>query len=190
MNQSVFLKYSILFFIFYSSIASSYYSQYNQDQYILTHLFPNKKNGFFIDIGAFDGITWSNTLALEQRGWNGICFEPNPDEFKKLKKCRKCICIQGCVDEIEGPAQFLQVVGGPMLDGLVERYDARHLENIQKLAQEKNLTFKTIEVQRYLLNNILDQYQIKHIDVLCIDIEGGEFTILKSIDWNRFVLMY
>ena len=77
-----------------------------------------------------------------------------------------------------------------MLDGLIERYDPRHLENIKKLAQEKNCTFKTIEVQRYLLNNILDQYQIKHIDVLCIDIEGGEFTKINQSIGINLILMY
>ena len=56
-----------------------YYSQFKQDQFLNEVLFNNKKNGFFIDIGAHDGVTISNTLFFEkQNDWKGICIEPNP----------------------------------------------------------------------------------------------------------------
>ena len=44
------------------------------------------KNGYFIDIGALDGVTMSNTYLLETRyDWTGICVETNPDYFMELK---------------------------------------------------------------------------------------------------------
>ena len=57
------------------------YSQYEQDIYILNNFFQNKKDGMFVDIGAHDGVTISNSLLFEKIGWNGICVEPLPKIF-------------------------------------------------------------------------------------------------------------
>ena len=62
-----------------------YYSQFKQDQFLNEVLFNNKKNGFFIDIGAHDRVTISNTLFFEKHNeWKGICIEPNPKGFATL----------------------------------------------------------------------------------------------------------
>ena len=61
-----------------------FYSQHKQDEFIIDY-FKGKKDGTFLDIGAHDGITLSNTYTLEtELDWSGICFEPMPHEFKKL----------------------------------------------------------------------------------------------------------
>jgi len=61
------------------------YSQLNQDLWVLDTL-KHKRNGIFVDVGAFDGINLSNTYLLEkEHGWNGICIEANSESFKKLK---------------------------------------------------------------------------------------------------------
>jgi hypothetical protein len=65
-----------------------------QDMYAYLY-FKGKKDGFFIDIGAYDGITISNTYALEKIGWKGICVEPVPEIYDRLIKNRKCECIKG-----------------------------------------------------------------------------------------------
>ena len=64
------------------------FSQLGQDLKVLKH-YNNKYNGFFIEIGASDGIELSNTYLLEtQYGWKGICCEPIPNKFEKLVKNR------------------------------------------------------------------------------------------------------
>ena len=50
------------------------------------YFFRRINNGFFVDVGANDGIIWNNTLGLENRGWTGICIEPHPDIFEELTK--------------------------------------------------------------------------------------------------------
>ncbi len=52
--------------------------------------FNNKTNGFFVDIGAYDGIAISNTKLLEDIGWDGICIEPHPKVYERLVKNRTC----------------------------------------------------------------------------------------------------
>jgi hypothetical protein len=67
-----------------------FHGQISQD--LIAYLFFNrKKDGFFVDIGANDGVTYNNTFVFEQLGWKGICVEqPHPAVFKKLVANRKC----------------------------------------------------------------------------------------------------
>lgn len=65
-----------------------YYSQNGQDAFIVK-LFNGKRNGYFLDIGAYDGVYFSNSLTLEKSlGWEGICIEPNPLVYGQLKSNR------------------------------------------------------------------------------------------------------
>ena len=62
----------------------SYYSQDGQDKFLIEELFKDKKNGFYVDIGANDGVNLSNTKILEDIGWDGVCVEPLPQSFNEL----------------------------------------------------------------------------------------------------------
>ena len=65
--------------------------QKGQDEWIIDTIFEYKKNGYFVDLAATDGLKINNTLILEkQLNWNGICIEPNPIDYEKLKKNRNC----------------------------------------------------------------------------------------------------
>lgn len=66
-----------------------FYSQAGQDVWAL----QKTNKGFFVDIGAHDGVESSNTYALEKAGWTGICIEPNPVSFEKLRLFRRCTCL-------------------------------------------------------------------------------------------------
>lgn len=59
------------------------YSQHNEQEIILN--FFNGRTGCYLDIGAFDGVEMSNTLALAELGWSGTAIEPSPWVFKRLK---------------------------------------------------------------------------------------------------------
>ncbi len=88
-----------------------YYSQvtHEQDKYLNENVFKNKKNGVFIDIGAYNGVDLSNTFFFEKElNWSGICFEPIKDAFELLCKNRKCKCINACVSDKDGEVSFLQ----------------------------------------------------------------------------------
>lgn len=61
------------------------YSQHNEEQLILTH-FGKKRDGRFLDIGAFDGRDNSNTHLLALCGWSGLCIEADPQPFHRLEK--------------------------------------------------------------------------------------------------------
>lgn len=89
-----------------------YYSQLGQDRYVHEHFFKNKRNGVFVDIGAYDGITGSNSLFFEKElGWSGLCIEPLPEPFAKLKTIRNCQLVNTCVAAQEGLVEFIKVKG-------------------------------------------------------------------------------
>jgi hypothetical protein len=72
-------------------------SQYLQDLFVLAET-NNKFNGYFVEFGATDGFTGSNTFLLEKKyGWNGILAEPARCWAESLKKSRKCNIDTRCV---------------------------------------------------------------------------------------------
>src|SRR4051812_7676853 len=107
----------------------NYQSQCKQDKFVNEVIFNNKRNGVFVDIGANDGITFSNSYFFEkQLGWTGLCVEPLESTFQKLKAVRSCKLVNGCAASFNGEETFFAVDGyGEMLSGLKSKYDSRHL---------------------------------------------------------------
>lgn len=184
------MLYATLFFILQSHMTFGvrkavppYSSQFKQDQYLQQLFFKNKRSGTFVEVGAADGIQCSNTLFFERNlGWRGMCIEPSPEPFKKLRKNRKSICVNRAISDKAGNAQF--VVSG-LLSGLREPMDPRHVERI-KHTYKKNL--HTITVQCCRLDELMKQHNIKHVDYLSLDVEGGEMNVLRSINWDEVTI--
>lgn len=165
-----------------------YHSHVGQDQFVNENFFKNVRNGIFVDIGAYNGITISNTYFFEKElGWTGICVEPIPSVFKDLKRNRKCHLVEGCVTNWSGEGIFYMITGTcQMLSGLVNKYDPRHVERIHREIAQYGGKAEFINVKCYLFNDLLEQHGITHVNFLSIDTEGGEFDILTTIDFNRF----
>jgi len=163
-----------------------YYSQCGQDKWVIEKLFPDKKKGTFVDIGANDGITFSNTYLLEEMGWNGLAVEPIPSLYEKLAKNRQSITVNGCVAPRSGKGRFRVVTGySEMLSGLVDEYDPRHIERIERELDSHGGEYKDIEVNCYNFNELLESNGIFQVDFLSIDVEGAEYEILNSIEFDR-----
>jgi len=154
-------------------------SQAGQDYWVYGEAFNQKKNGYFLDIGAHDGITFSNTYKLESKyGWSGICIEANPNTFKELKSNRTVLCLNTCLDKSAGEVDFvLRGAMGKILN-----------EPINNKNWPPN-SFKVVKLKTTTLNSILYDYNVpKIIDYLSIDVEGSEERILSKFDFNdRFV---
>jgi hypothetical protein len=87
-----------------------YKSQSGQDKWVSETLLRGLRGGVFVDIGANDGMTFSNTLWLErQMGWTGLAIEPNPEAFAKLSVNRRCTTLNVCVSEKTGSVQQFEV---------------------------------------------------------------------------------
>lgn len=165
-----------------------YHSQFGQDSFVNEKYFQGLKSGVFVDIGAHDGVSLSNSCYFEKDlGWKGICIEPNPEVFTKLTQNRKCICVQGCVANKSGEDQLYKISPPlEMLSGLKNKLDPRHLERIHSEVTEFGATTEIINVKCYTLNELLEKNKIEHINFLSVDTEGGEFEILSSIDFSKY----
>ena len=163
------------------------YSQYGQDIFVHENYFREQKTGFFIDIGAHDGLDLNNTYLFEKKGWKGICIEPNPDIYNRLRRNRNCFTIEGCVSNREGEAKFCLLEGyTEMLSGLVDKYDREHAKRIESELNHYGGNRSIITVQTFMLNNILKEHGVSEVDYLSLDTEGGELEILKSIDFDSY----
>lgn len=169
---------------------AQYMSQLGQDKLFNERFLLNKKNGFFIDIGAHDGMTGSNTYFFEKElEWKGLCFEPLPHLFKQLQECRDCICINACVGSVNGTVQFLHLDScDEQLSGMCDTYDQRQLDIVMNDISIYGGKSVMIELPCVRLNDILDRYGVTHVDYLSLDTEGSELEILKSIDFSKVTI--
>ncbi|MDH3943092.1 MAG: FkbM family methyltransferase [Anaerolineae bacterium] len=165
---------------------SNYFGQNLEDK-VLWNFFGKKNNGFFIDVGAFDGVYLSNTYLFELMGWEGICIEPHPSSFEKCKENRpNSICIHAaCVGDnsIEQITFYSEELG--FLSGLSNRE-----EELRKRYKGRNKNFAGYEeilVPSFTLNDILtSQNQYSPIDFVSIDVEGAEIDVLKGFDIQKY----
>lgn len=163
-----------------------YNSQYGQDKLVAETLLPGLRQGVFVDIGAHDGVSLSNTLYFEQKlGWTGVAIEPNPSVFEKLKRNRRCVTINAGVAKQTSRQKFRVVTGyAEMLSGLVTEYDQRHEERIAREVSERGGEVKEIEIDCWNFNELMQRQGITKIDYMNIDVEGAEWAIVSGIDWD------
>ena len=141
----------------------------------LDDLFQGKRNGFYIELGANDGLTQSNTAFFEfSRGWTGVLVEPSGHSFLKCVSSRpKSNCLNyACVSSMYKNDQISGDFDGSLMASV----------NGSRLIR-KNL----IKVPVTTLEKILDEYNPKpEIDLLSLDTEGYELEILKGLNLDKF----
>ncbi|MBV5325588.1 MAG: FkbM family methyltransferase [Rhodospirillaceae bacterium] len=157
-------------------------SQLGQDDFVL-HALNGMRNGFFLDTGAADGITSSNTLLLERDyGWQGICVEPNTRLFAALRHNRQCLCLPDCLDQHAAEVEFVEganLLGGirrcypPMMWRYVQRLYGQHPQSVRKRTR-----------------SIADVLRSSHappvIDYWSLDTEGSELVILRGFPFDQY----
>ena len=156
-------------------------SQLGQDKAVVK-FYNGKRNGYFIEIGASDGITLSNTYLLEKDyDWKGICVEPIPSTFRNLVVHRpKSIC---CYDAVYNESNLLLdfdiAHNCTLLSGISANID------YHKNTVDANKT--VIKVKTISLNDLLEQNNAPNfIEYLSLDTEGSELEILKSFDFSKY----
>ncbi len=161
----------------------TYYSQDKQDELLDTHVFRGYKRGVFVEIGAWDGVCFSNTLFFEkERNWKGINIEPLPDKYEQLVENRpNAINLNVALNDVEGETEFLQA---GMLSGIKSNYDPRHVQRIEKEMTDAQTETTTIKVKTRRLDSIFREHNVQRVHYLSIDAEGSEMNIVRSIDFD------
>jgi len=142
-----------------------YHSQGRQDSWV-EQMTNYKNDGFFVEVGALDGVTGSNTLhAEEDLGWKGICIEANPMHTEAIRRTRPNSFVHGGI----AVAGFTGTVN----------IDYDHL-----------VDSGGISVPCDTLTNLLDAANCPtYIDYMSVDIEGGEYDALASFDFDKYTVM-
>jgi FkbM family methyltransferase len=157
-------------------------SQCYQDLKVI-EFYKKKKNGFFIEAGASDGIELSNTYLLEKDyNWTGICIEPIFKNYEKLIINRpKSLCYNDAIYNESGLILHFDIaICDDKLSGISNHIDT-HKSYIDK---NKN----TITVNTVSLLDLLDKSNApKFIEYLSLDTEGSEYEILKNFNFDKYI---
>ena len=171
----------------------SFYSQSGEDLEIYIDFFKHEPvdNGIYVEIGAGNGIEFSNTLFFHQTlGFRGLLVEANPHHRESLRMVRPGdVVAMFAAGESEGTAPFLfngeKWAQSHRLDTVTQEVS----ETLQGKNFEKNEVF---EVPVKTLANMLDKAEIEYIDFMSIDVEGSELEVLKGMNWDipvRIILL-
>jgi len=139
-----------------------------------------KKDGFFLEAGACDGVYLSNTYLLEKDfGWKGICCEPNMEYYEKLKINRNCFTDNRVLyDKDDCDIEFYPhgELGGTFQDFKIES------NRLYERVSATPFNTKTIS-----LNSVLKKFDApKNIDYISLDTEGSELKILSSLNFSHY----
>jgi len=149
----------------------TYPSEIGQDKWVIGKMFPGVTNGFFLDVGSGHGTIGSNTRALEELGWTGICIDPFPVHMKG----RTCRVFEEVVFSEAGRRMDFRAAGG--LAGLEETLGRWN----EKASQAPVVEFTTVT-----LGDILERADAPSlIHFISLDIEGAEFEVLRVFPFDR-----
>ena len=181
--------------IFYKKI-KPYYGLNNLDHKLLKYL--NYHNGYYVELGANDGITASNTLFFERsRHWGGVLVEPIPHKYLECIKNRSTaneIHCNACTS-FEFDEKFVEIIySNTMSISLGLETDIPNAQEHISLGEqflangERSFSFGA---KSKTLNQILiDSNSPKVIDFLSLDVEGSEIEVLKGLDFEKFQFKY
>ncbi len=151
-------------------------AQLRQDLFALSQV-DFKRDGFFVEFGATNGRTHSNSWLLEsQFGWHGILAEPARIWHDNLKANRNCVVDTRCVWKATG--EVLKFIETPRLEN----------SSISSLTKpSRKLRGTTCDVTTVTLNELLETHNAPAvIDYMSVDTEGSEFEILSALDFDRW----
>lgn len=161
------------------------YSQ-NAEDFIVTEYFASKSNGTFLDIGANDGKTLSNTRAMAERGWKGVLIEPSPKAYQRLESLYKgfkgIYTYEAAISSHNGNAILHE--SGELLKsndiGLVSTFHQNEIDRFKSV-----LKYEPVTVKCYKWKTFLNRLTIKQFDLISIDVEGDELNILPDMDLTQ-----
>jgi FkbM family methyltransferase len=151
---------------------TKFYSQIGQDKWVLETVFPAVNDGFFLDVGSADGTLMSNSKALEERGWRGICIDP----FPKNMEGRTCQMLEEVVFSETGKRVTFQASG-----------DVGGVTDTLGRWKGHALGAPSVELTTVTLGDILEWTKApSFIHFISLDIEGAELEALKGFPFDKY----
>eukprot|EP00316_Scyphosphaera_apsteinii_P004962 CAMPEP_0119311788 /NCGR_PEP_ID=MMETSP1333-20130426/23859_1 /TAXON_ID=418940 /ORGANISM="Scyphosphaera apsteinii, Strain RCC1455" /LENGTH=265 /DNA_ID=CAMNT_0007316259 /DNA_START=166 /DNA_END=963 /DNA_ORIENTATION=- len=164
------------------------WSQHGQDVAV-DDILGKRRDGFFVEVGGFDGETGSNTLFLEtQRNWTGLLIEAVPQSYEALRRRdRGCYTAHACIGS--DAALTFRVAG--QISSSEQYSSAAHMARIHSELRHHQPSYfgagapiagnRTVRVRCYPLADLMCATGHTHVDYLSLDVEGAEVPVLRSI---------
>jgi FkbM family methyltransferase len=162
-----------------------FYSQCGEDEFLNNNYFKNKREGTYIELGALDGVLYSNTKFFEDNlDWKGVLIEPHPYNFELLQQNRTNTNflfnnLISCYEEELLFKYFLDNYSG--VSGVEQTLPEEHYRNFYNVIDEPQAS---ILLKPTSLTSIIKRTDIKHFDLLSLDVEGHEYEVLLSWDFS------
>ena len=137
----------------------------------------------FVDVGANDGFTCSNTLLFALRGARGLCFEPDRSNFARLAELYRLQVAVECIAEgISDRASMATL----RCDGLLSSLSGDEDPGLESLlAGHRTTGAELSEIElKPLAHWLSHRPPFRSADLLSIDVEGHELSVLRGIDWT------
>jgi FkbM family methyltransferase len=166
---------------YFGGYAIKSYSQEGEDM-ILHRFFGGKSKGFYVDVGAHHPLRFSNTWFFYKMGWHGINIDAKLGSMKLFNKLRK----RDLNLEVPILNSSQDITYYMFSESAVNTFSKDLAEKI--LNRNNYSLVGTINVRPKKLSEVLDEH-MPHppkIDFLSIDVEGLDFEVLMSNDWNKY----
>lgn len=167
-----------------SSPRLAWKSQRGQDAWVAESFGgdPRGRARFFVDLASQEPACDSNTWALEQRGWRGLCIEAAPEYVAKLRKHRRCTVVEAAVDATQRSNASFLLLGG--YGGLV----APDVDNTRP--DPRGFMEKSANVTTRSLGDVLAAATAPStIDYLSLDVEGAENRVLSEAVLRTYIFL-
>ena len=185
--------YDLLKYWYFKLLKGSFYAKDELDKKLLKYI--NYKNGFYVELGANNGFSQSNTLYFElKKEWRGILIEPSPNLYLQCcyfrnNNTNKIFC-NACVD-FDYDRKYVDISYGDLMT-ISESIDLE-IPNGQQFYEKRNMhidrhhTFLKFGSIAATLDSILNKSEApKVIDLLSVDVEGAELSVLSGIDFENY----
>jgi FkbM family methyltransferase len=163
-------------------MAVEFRSQFGEDV-VIWEILGEQTEGFFVEVGAFDGYQLSVTYALEAAGWRGLLIEPIPERADQCRMRRPNSRVVNAAISRKGSAATAPFVVVPENDGQLSYLD-EDTEHARLMAMSSTPK-KRITVPLRSLDDLLGSYE-GPIDAAIIDVEGNELDVLDGFDIERW----
>ena len=165
------------------------YTQNDEEKVIMDYFYGNGQaqlSGTFLDLGANDGVTFSNTRALAEKGWQGVLIDASPKAFDKLLMNYQAMSgfefYQLAISNSSGPISLSE--SGPILslqdsenDALVSTIDEK-----ERRRWENYVKYDSVMVESVTWEDMVKLMTRQYFDFISIDIEGSEMFVLPKLD--------
>ena len=155
--------------IFRNFSKNEHLGEFGEDIFI-RRFFKNETKGFYVDIGCYHPIKGSLTYYLFKKGWKGLNVDLSKVSVDLFKISRpRDYNINAAVTDFDGDTSYYE-------SGVINQQNSLISENKKK----------KIKVKDYKLNTLLNDFKISQVDYLNIDVEGNEFKVISSFNFEKF----